>query len=108
MLASFAKTKRRVCSTSKTYYQYMQGCAVQARHIVSTCKGTPRLKSKDKVDKSTPRLKSKDKVEQKGNVLANIFDDGADSVDPTRPNVCNSFLNKGACLQQGCRYLHFS
>ena len=58
-------------------------------------------------DKSTPRLKSKDKVEQSGNVLANVFDDGADSVDPTRPNVCNSFLNKGACLQPGCKYLHF-
>ena len=29
------------------------------------------------------------------------------SVDPTRPNVCNSFLNKGACLQPGCKYLHF-
>ena len=58
-------------------------------------------------DKSTPRLKSKDKVEQRGNVLANVFDDGADNVDPTRPNVCNSFLNKGACLQPGCKYLHF-
>ena len=58
-------------------------------------------------DKSTPRLKIRDKVEQIGNVLANVFDDGSDSVDPTRPNVCNSFLNKGACLQPGCKYLHF-
>ena len=43
-------------------------------------------------DKSTPRLKSKDKVEQRGNVLANVFDDRADSVDPRRSNFyfCNA------------------
>ena len=29
------------------------------------------------------------------------------NVEPTRPNVCNSVLNKGACLQPGCNYLHF-
>ena len=58
-------------------------------------------------DKSTPRLESKDQLEQRGNVLANVLDDGGDSVEPTRPNVCNSFLNKGACLQPGSKYLHF-
>ena len=57
-------------------------------------------------DKTTPRLESKNQLEQRGNVFANVLDDG-DNVERTRPNVCNSFLNKGACLQPGCKYLHF-
>ena len=58
-------------------------------------------------DRTTPRLESKNQLEQRGNALANVLDDGGDNVEPTRPNVCNSFLNKGAFLQPGCKYLHF-
>ena len=39
--------------------------------------------------------------------ISNVRDDEGDNVEPTRPNVCNSFLNKGACLQLECKYLHF-
>ena len=58
-------------------------------------------------DKTTPRVESKNQLEQRGNVFANVLGDGGDNVERTRPNVCNSFLNKGACLQPGCKYLHF-
>ena len=60
-------------------------------------------------DKSTPRFESKDQLEQSGNVLANVLDDGGDSVELTRPNVCNSFKIEvfEYCLQPGCKYLHF-
>ena len=55
-------------------------------------------------DKMTPSIENKN---QGGNVLANVPDDESDNVEPMRPNVCNSFLNKGACLQPGYKYLHF-